>query len=186
MYCKQLTHKADEVLLITACLYCLNDNEPCGMCLPPLRPVACAKAACLALRTWIAIGFLTYFGMVLELLRFELYLNIENPKYRIAISELRMSAHSLAIEMGRHKSQSLSDRLCTTCNVPETEMHHVMFCSKFDKLRIKLFAVCRKEIRYFDKLISEERRFCKILELNTIPLANALGHYLTQASITMN
>ena len=90
-----------------------------------------------------------------EILRFELYLNIENPKYRIAISKLRMSAHSLAIETGRHKSQSPCDRLCTTCNVPETEMHHVMFCSKFDKLRLNLFAICRKEIRYFDKLISD-------------------------------
>ena len=97
-----------------------------------------------------------------------------------------MSAHSLAIETGRHKSQSPSDRLCTNCNVQETEMHHVMYCSKFDNLRVKLFAVCRKEIRYFDKLLTDERRFCKIMEVNTIPLANALGQYLTQASIVIN
>ncbi len=116
-----------------------------------------------------------------EVLKFELYLTIENPKYRIAISKLRMSAHSLAIETGRHKSQSPSDRLCSTCNVPGTEIHHVMFCSKFDNLRTKLFAVCKKEIRHFDKLRSDERRFCKIMELNTIPLANALGQYLTKA-----
>ena len=53
----------------------------------------------------------------------------------------------------------------------------------FDSLRVKLFAVCKKEIRYFDKLLSDERRFCKIMELNTIPLANALGQYLTQAML---
>ncbi len=97
-----------------------------------------------------------------------------------------MSAHRLAIETGRHKSQTPTDRLCTTCNVPETEMHHVMYCSNFDTLRNELFDKCRKEIRYFDQLLSDGRRFCKIMELKSIPLANALGRYLVGASLTMS
>ncbi len=120
------------------------------------------------------------------ILQFESYLIIENPKYRIAISKLRMSAHSLAIETGRHKAQTPSDRMCTTCNVPETEMHHVMHCSNFEALRKELFDVCRKEIRYFDQLKSDDRRFCKIMELKTLPLANALGRYLVEASLTLS
>ena len=95
-----------------------------------------------------------------------------------------MSAHSLAIEVGRHKSQSPDDRLCTTCNVPETEMHHIMNCTKFDTLRDQLLAVCRKEIYKFDSL-RDERKFHKIMQVKTIPLATALGQYLVQANDAM-
>ena len=73
-----------------------------------------------------------------ETIMFETYLMVQCPKYRIAISKLRMSAHNLAIETGRHKSQVAGDRMCNYCNVPETEMHHVMQCTKFDNLRNRL------------------------------------------------
>ena len=92
-----------------------------------------------------------------------------------------MSAHNLAIESGRHKSQSAEDRLCTTCNVQETEMHHVMFCTKYDTLRSQLLAVCSKEIYKFDNL-RVERKFCRIMECDTINLANALGKFLVEAN----
>ena len=111
----------------------------------------------------------------------EPYLKLQSPKYRIAISKLRMSAHNLAIEVGRHKSQSPADRLCATCNVPETEIHHVLECSKFDELRNDLLVVCRKEIYRFDSL-RHERKFIKVMEVKTIGLANALGKYLVQAN----
>ncbi len=114
-------------------------------------------------------------------MRFEPYLKVECPKYRIAISKLRMSAHNLAIETGRHKSQAPEDRLCATCNVPETEMHHVMECTKLNTLRDALIVVCRKEIYKFDKL-GAERQFCRIMEVNTVDLANALGQFLVEAS----
>ena len=96
-----------------------------------------------------------------------------------------MSAHNLAIEVGRHKSQSPDERLCTTCNVPETEMHHVMNCTKFDTLRDQLLAVCRKEIYKFDTL-REERKFCRIMEVKNVTLANALGQYLVLANDAMS
>ncbi len=114
-------------------------------------------------------------------LRFEPYLKVECPKYRIAISKLRMSAHNLAIETGRHKSQAPDDRLCVTCNVPETEMHHIMECTKLSTLRDPLLAVCRKEIYKFDNL-QVERQFCRIMEVNTVDLANALGQFLVEAN----
>ena len=80
-----------------------------------------------------------------------------------------MSAHNLAIEVGRHKSQSPADRLCTTCNVPETEIHHVLECSKFDELRNELLVVCRKEIYRFDSL-RHERKFIKIIPIKFLGL----------------
>ncbi len=95
-----------------------------------------------------------------------------------------MSAHNLAIETGRHKSQSPNDRLCKYCNVSETEMHHIMFCTKFDTLRNQLLAVCRKEIYKFDNL-RDERKFIKIMQVKTVALANALGQYLVQANDAM-
>ena len=105
-----------------------------------------------------------------ETLIFETYLMVQCPKHRIAISKFRMSAHNLAIETGRHKMQAPEDRLCISCNVPETEKHHVMECAKFDNLRNRLFDVCRKEIYKFDSL-RDERKFHKIMEVSTINLA---------------
>ena len=70
--------------------------------------------------------------------------------------------------------------MCNYCNVPETEMHHVMQCTKFDNLRNRLFDVCRKEIYKFDTL-RNERKFCKIMQVTTIDLANALGKFLIDA-----
>ncbi len=116
-----------------------------------------------------------------ETLMFETYLMVQCPKHRIAISKFRMSAHNLAIETGRHKKQAPGDRLCTSCNVPETEKHHVMECTKFDNLRNRLFDVCRKEIYKFDNL-RDERKFHKIMEVRTINLANALGQFLVGAN----
>ncbi len=52
---------------------------------------------------------------------------------------------------------------------------------KFDTLWNQLLAVCRKEIDQFDTL-REERKFCKIMEMKTVALANALGQYLVQAN----
>ncbi len=115
---------------------------------------------------------------------FEPYLKVQCPRSRIALSKMRMSAHNLAIETGRHRSQSLDDRLCKYCNIPETEMHHIMSCTKFDTLRNQLLAVCRKEIDKFDTL-REERKFVKIMEVKTVALANALGQYLVQANDAM-
>ncbi len=120
-----------------------------------------------------------------ETLTFEPYLMIENPKYRIAISKLRMSAHNLAIETGRHKSQAPEDRLCINCKVPETEMHHVMECTKLDMMRNRLLDVCTKEIYKFANL-RDERKFCKIMEVRSIELANALGRFLVEANIAMS
>ncbi len=56
-----------------------------------------------------------------------------------------------------------------------------MNCTKHNMLRNQLLAVCRKEIYKFDTL-REERKFCKIMEVKTVALANALGQYLVQAN----
>ena len=59
-----------------------------------------------------------------------------------------------------------------------------MDCTKFDTLRDQLQAVCRKEIYKFDRL-RDERKFHKIMQVKSIPLANALGQFLVQANYVM-
>ena len=74
-------------------------------------------------------GNLRTYKIFKKSIRVEPYLKVQYPKHRfffdrIARSQIRMSTHNLAIETGRHKSQSPDERLCSYCHVPETEMHH--------------------------------------------------------------
>ena len=60
---------------------------------------------------------------------FEPYLKqISNIRYRNAITKLRVSSHSLAIERGRHLGTPIQERLCTVCNVIEDEKHFLFEC----------------------------------------------------------
>ena len=56
----------------------------------------------------------------------EQYLDtITEKKYRIALSKLRISAHNLAIEKGRHTNTFCNERICRNCNsnVVESDYH---------------------------------------------------------------
>ncbi len=110
-------------------------------------------------------------------LQLEPYLLSRNVKHRIAISRLRMCAHNLAIETGRHKSKPIEDRLCDVCNVIEDEMHLIMFCTKFNELREELFADIRENLSCFD-LLSDEKKFQNILKANKPEIVKALGQFL--------
>ncbi len=56
--------------------------------------------------------------------------------------------------------------------------------TKHDMLRNQSLAVCRKGIHKFGTLC-KERKFCKIMEVETVALATALGQYLVQANYTL-
>ena len=58
-----------------------------------------------------------------------------------AITKLRISAHSLLIEKGRHFRPKLDrkNRLCTNCDEVEDEEHFLLYCQKFTNLSSKLF-----------------------------------------------
>ena len=64
------------------------------------------------------------------------------PKFRIALSKLRVSAHILEIEAGRWKKPtqtSRENRKCKICDVLEDEYHFLFECSLYDALRQTLF-----------------------------------------------
>lgn len=59
---------------------------------------------------------------------------------RIAISKLRLSAHTLAVETGRYARIDRENRLCTMCdrNEIEDEYHVTLICPKYRELRNRL------------------------------------------------
>ena len=68
--------------------------------------------------------------------RFEPYLKqISNTRYKNAITKLRVSSHSLAIERGRHLGTAIQERLCNVCNVIEDKTHFLFECCINEELR---------------------------------------------------
>ena len=65
------------------------------------------------------------------------YLHIENADSRKNITRLRLSAHRLKIEVGRHKSVEKNNRICMHCRTKEVESeHHFLFiCPNYNKAR---------------------------------------------------
>ena len=66
----------------------------------------------------------------------EKYLNvIQENKYRIALSQFRISAH-LQIERGRYENVPRTERKCKVCN----EYHFLLVCPAYKDLRRKYFS----------------------------------------------
>ena len=69
---------------------------------------------------------------------FETYLNrINVTRFRIALTQFRISAHNLAIEKGRHENIPKENRLCKYCNmkVIESEYHFLLVCPAYTTIR---------------------------------------------------
>ena len=58
-------------------------------------------------------------------------------KFRISLSKLRCSVHSLNVEVGRHNNVEYNQRLCIICDTREVEdeFHFVMKCPAYNNLR---------------------------------------------------
>ena len=74
---------------------------------------------------------------------YEDYLNVDNEKHRGALCKLRISAHKLAIEVGRHQQSKLpvDARLCKVCNrnSVENEIHFLVTCDRYAEIRKDIF-----------------------------------------------
>lgn len=72
----------------------------------------------------------------------ENYLQAEkNPTYRSAMTRLRISAHTLRIEVGRHHNIKLKNRTCPVCdtNEIEDEEHFLIRCKLYKNERNNTF-----------------------------------------------
>ena len=65
-----------------------------------------------------------------------LYL-ISNLRYGNALTRLRTSSHTLEIERGRYTIPKTSgcDRLCRPCNLTEDDIHFLLYCVEYGKMR---------------------------------------------------
>ena len=108
--------------------------------------------------------------------KFEPYLKVKNPHQRKNITRLRISAHRLEIERGRHSGPKVlpADRLCRHCNAAqvEDEVHLVMQCPKYNIARTRLFG--------FHSVTSatSEESFIEIMKCSNINDALELGIFL--------
>ena len=69
---------------------------------------------------------------------FKSYLKCVNvQKFRIALSQLRLSSHRLNIEVGRWNNTVFEQRICPHCNVLEDEFHFLIECSLYTNIRCK-------------------------------------------------
>ena len=89
------------------------------------------------------------------------YLSLTNSKYRKALTRLRISAHTLAVERGRYTRPptQLQDRTCPHCpDKVEDEIHFLLKCPKYKEDRQVTLQEIEKicpNIRFLD----EENKF---------------------------
>ena len=64
------------------------------------------------------------------------------PKSKIRnLTKLRISAHKLQIKIGRYARPKIQrqNRLCSSCNVLEDELHFILYCKNNQSERSQLF-----------------------------------------------
>ena len=93
------------------------------------------------------------------------------------ITKLRLSAHKLEIESGRHHNIPSDLRFCPHCpDKVGDEKHFIISCSKLTNERSSLFEVCKDNIENFLN-VDPDNQFIEIMKASTKPVALALGCY---------
>ena len=90
----------------------------------------------------------------------EIYLDaIKNHKYRVTMSQLRTSSHTLAIEYGRYTrpETKIEDRNCSICHVLEDERHFVMDCTINQPERENLFSKLARLVPNYTHMNDDEK-----------------------------
>ena len=104
----------------------------------------------------------------------EPYIDLVNDaRYRIAITKMRSSSHSLEIERGRHTNPKTPIQLCVClfCKEVQDEKHFVLYCKKNEIERLEIFQKISGWHEDFINLTSDEKYYY----LFTNPDPN-LGH----------
>ena len=86
--------------------------------------------------------------------KYEQYLSeIHCQKFRIALTKIRLSSHSLLIERGRWLNMPIEKRLCTNCFSLDDEYHCLIECKRFSHIQMKYLPKCLKKYPSFVKFI---------------------------------
>ena len=110
------------------------------------------------------------------------YLELNERKYRKALSAFRISAHRLNIERGRYMKLKLEDRLCTTCNVIEDEIHAIWQCTKFQMSRNQMVQIITEKKINMNK--TNKEIFIDILTSSDIAILKAVGWFVYTCNIS--
>ena len=109
---------------------------------------------------------------------YELYLTKLPSKFRISMSQLRLSAHQLRIETGRYLQNRTdrAQRLCTLCDKSEAEdeYHFVIICPSYINLRQMYI-----HPYYFRK--PSVFKFTQLMQNKNMSILKKLGKYIYEA-----
>ena len=107
---------------------------------------------------------------------------IKEQKYRIALSRLRASSHTLEIERGRHDrpKKPVDARLCSSCSVIEDERHFICECSINWEIRAYMYS--KVNGIYLDfALLSDEDKFVFLMTNTDHRITNWLRKFVYQS-----
>ena len=99
------------------------------------------------------------YGLIKTRIGLEDYLiTIRNYKLRSCLSRLRLSNHKLMIEVGRHQKLQRHERICQVCKrYVEDEVHFLINCELYDKIRKPLFEFCIEQKTNFMYYTDKEK-----------------------------
>ena len=117
-------------------------------------------------------------------LSFQPYLdNVQNFKYRKAISKLRSNSHVLEIERARYitpKPPPVDQRLCHKCNLVEDEIHFLITCSIYETERSPFFLLVANKYSNFPNLDAKSK-FILLLTTDDPQIQNWVGKFIYNA-----
>ena len=118
----------------------------------------------------------------------ECYLkHINNSKFRVALSKLRTTSHSLEIERGRNTRPKLNvdQRLCMSCNVVEDEEHFVLHCQDNRVERELLFQkIYMRDSSFFN--LSSSEQFVFLMRCSDPQIMAWFGKFIHHSCLNRN
>ena len=111
-------------------------------------------------------------------------MNLNSATIRSNLSQFRLSSHQLQIEKGRHhkpKPIPADKRLCIYCKSDEVEdeLHFLLFCSRYNEQRAKLFSYLKQQIPITG--YTSDQIFSIVLSTHDIPQQRELGKFIQNA-----
>ena len=108
---------------------------------------------------------------------------MKNKNYQRALTRLRVSAHKLNIEIGRHRRPYIPrhQRLCLYCNCGEVddEIHFLLKCNFHAEARHSLFQLITSHLP-LQEPINEVEIFTTVMTNKNPVILNALGKFVYQ------
>ena len=110
---------------------------------------------------------------------------VKNYRHRNALSRLRLSAHKLMIEKGRHHKVPIerSERKCPSClNCIEDECHFLIACPLYENERKIFLSEVRLICKHFDEIPTNTQKFIYLMTQEDIGLLTKLAAFVFKAS----